>query len=86
MSVNKGVNFFRIRCTNLVNLSSSLVISVDRPSENPCSDSSHEAGTLSERYSFFWKYCMSSISPRLAPPEPTEDEFDKSMTVKGKKK
>ena len=66
--MRSGVNFLRTRCTNFVNLSSSLVISVVLPREKPCSASSLEIGTLSERYSFRWKYTISSISPRLEPP------------------
>jgi len=49
---NRGTNFLRIRCTNLVNFNSSLVISVALPNENACSASKREIGALGERYSF----------------------------------
>ena len=84
--MNSGVNFLRIRWTNLVNLSSSLVISVDLPRENPCSVSSLEIGTLSERYYFRWKYVISSISPRLEPPGNVVISVPRPPSLRGSQK
>ena len=61
-------NLFLSLLTNLENFSSSLVISVVLPRENPCEGSSLEIGTPRALYSFFSKYLTSSISPRFCPP------------------
>ena len=49
MSLNNSVNFFLSLCTNFVNLSSSLVISLALPKLKPCELSNLLTGTFKDR-------------------------------------